>query len=252
MKLLLSNDDGVTAPGLTILANILSQLGEVTVVAPDRNRSGASNSLTLNNPLRVNRLDNHYISVEGTPTDCVHLALTGLFNNEHDIVVSGINAGANLGDDVFYSGTVAAAIEGRFLGLPAMAVSLVGKDFLHYHTAAVIAKNIVVRLIEQPLPAATILNINVPDLPLEEIQGYEVTRLGTRHRAERMVKETDPRGQTIYWVGLPGQEQDAGPGTDFYAVNAKRVSITPLSLDLTNYKVFNQIANWVTDLSNLN
>lgn len=249
MKILLSNDDGVLAPGLAVLANAMAQLGEITVIAPDRNRSGASNSLTLNNPLRMKALDNGFISVEGTPTDCVHLALTGLFENEHDIVVSGINAGANLGDDVLYSGTVAAAIEGRFLGLPAMAVSLAGKDFKHYHTAAVIAKNIVMRLLEDPLPAQTILNINVPDIPLADIQGYEVTRLGTRHRSERMLQELDPRGHTIYWVGLPGAEQDAGPGTDFYAINAQRVSITPLSLDLTHYKVFEQISGWTKRLS---
>lgn len=248
MKILISNDDGVSAPGLAALANAMAQIGDITVIAPDRNRSGASNSLTLDNPLRMKVLENDYISVEGTPTDCVHLALTGLFENEHNIVVSGINAGANLGDDVLYSGTVAAAIEGRFLGLPAMAVSLAGKDFKHYHTAAVVAKNIVLRLLDEPLPASTILNINVPDIPLAELAGYEVTRLGTRHRAERMLQERDPRGHTIFWVGLPGHEQDAGPGTDFYAISAKRVSITPLSLDLTHYKVFDQLSRWTKGL----
>lgn len=248
MKILLSNDDGVLAPGLAALANAMAQLGEITVIAPDRNRSGASNSLTLNSPLRIKPLENNYISVEGTPTDCVHLALTGLFENEHDIVVSGINAGANLGDDVLYSGTVAAAVEGRFLGLPAMAVSLAGRDFNHYQTAAYVAKKIVLSLLEEPLPAQTILNVNVPDVPLDELQGYEVTRLGTRHRAERMLREQDPRGHTIYWVGLPGAEQDAGPGTDFHAIATNHVSITPLSLDLTHYKVFDQLASWTKRL----
>lgn len=248
MKLLLSNDDGVYAPGLAALAAAMSQLGKVTVVAPDRNRSGASNSLTLINPIRLKTIENGFISVEGTPTDCVHLALTGLLDHEPDIVVSGINAGANLGDDVLYSGTVAAAVEGRFLGLPAMAISLAGKNFEHYHTAAIVAKNMVLRLLEEPLPAQTILNINVPDVPLCELQGYEVTRLGTRHQAEKMMKEIDPRGHEIYWIGLPGQEQDAGPGTDFYAINAKRVSITPLQFDLTHYKVFEQVAGWIKRL----
>jgi 5'-nucleotidase len=247
MKILISNDDGVQAPGLACLARALSTIADITVVAPERNRSGASNSLTLHNPLRVQRIENGFYSVAGTPTDCVHLAITGMLDEEPDMVVSGINAGSNLGDDVFYSGTVAAAMEGRFLGLPAMAVSL-GGDALHYETAAAVAKNLVVCLQKNPLPSQTILNINIPDVPIDELQGFDITRLGTRHRAEKMLRQVDPRGQPIYWVGLPGPEQDAGLGTDFYAINNNRVSITPLQLDLTHYQAFDKLAAWIQHL----
>ena len=249
MKILVSNDDGVQAPGLAILANALSQIADVVVVAPDRNRSGASNSLTLENPVRLRYLDNGFISVEGTPTDCIHLALTGVLDTAPDMVVSGVNAGANLGDDVFYSGTVAAAMEGRFLGLPAIAVSLVGAESEHYATAAAIAKNLAIRLYADPMPAKTILNVNVPDLPLHELRGYTVTRLGTRHMAQPTLPSKDPRGNTIYWIGQTGPEQDAGPGTDFYAVNNKEVSITPLQLDLTHYTVFEKLSGWVNGIT---
>lgn len=253
MKILVSNDDGVQAPGINILAAELSKIASITVVAPDRNRSGASNSLTLENPVRVRQLPNSYYSVEGTPTDCVHLAITGLLTEAEmpDMVVSGINAGANLGDDIFYSGTVAAAMEGRFLGLPAIAFSLAGHNhkFFHYETAAVIAAELVQKLQAEPLPGHTILSVNVPDVPLHEIQGYEVTRLGTRHCAEPTIKMQDPRGNTIYWVGPPGAEQDAGPGTDFYAINNKRVSITPVLLNLTHFEAFDQISQWTKGLS---
>jgi 5'-nucleotidase len=245
MKILLSNDDGFLAPGLKMLAKVLSEIAEVTVVAPDRNRSGASNSLTLDNPLRAITAENGFISVNGTPTDCVHLAVTGLLNEMPDMVVSGINEGSNLSDDVLYSGTVAAATEGRFLGLSSIAVSLAGPKCQHYDTAAQIAKVLVLHLREDPLPADTVLNVNVPDLPLSEIKGFQVTRLGTRHVAEPTIKSADPRGRKIYWVGQPGPEQDAGPGTDFHAVNMGFVSITPLHLDLTHYKVFEQLAGWV-------
>ncbi|WP_447531039.1 5'/3'-nucleotidase SurE, partial [Legionella pneumophila] len=238
MKILVSNDDGVLAPGIKILANELSTLGEVKVVAPDRNRSGASNSLTLTQPLRVKQLDNGYYSVDGTPTDCVHLALTGFLEPIADIVVSGINEGANLGDDVLYSGTVAAAMEGRYLGLPAIAISMVGDNIQHYETAAIIAKQLVIKLSANKLPSQTILNVNVPDLPLNQIRGMQVTRLGTRHSAEPIIKEYDPRGRPIYWVGPPGIEADAGAGTDFFAIKTGHVSITPLHLDMTHYKLF--------------
>ncbi len=248
MKILISNDDGFLAPGLAILAKALSEIGKITVVAPDRNRSGASNSLSLVNPLRVMTNDNGFISVNGTPTDCVHLAVTGLLDEMPDIVVSGINEGSNLSDDVLYSGTVAAATEGRFLGLPAIAVSLAGPKCHHYETAALIAKNLVLRLQSDPLPRDTILNVNVPDLPMEKIRGIQVTRLGTRHIAEPTIKTVDPRGRKIYWVGQPGQEQDAGPGTDFHAVNSGYISITPLHFDLTHYKTFEQLSGWVKDL----
>lgn len=250
MKILVSNDDGVQAPGIQVLAKTLSEIATVTVVAPDRNRSGASNSLTLDNPIRVRQLENGYYSVEGTPTDCVHLALTGLFETLPDMVVSGINAGSNLGDDIFYSGTVAAAMEGRFLGLPAIAVSLAGANhvYTHYETAAKVIVELVKQLKKDPLPAQTILSVNVPDVPYDELVGYEITRLGTRHCAEPMIRTKDPRGATVYWVGPPGAEQDAGPGTDFYAINTKRVSITPVLLDLTHYAAFEQIAKWTKGL----
>jgi 5'-nucleotidase len=226
----------------------MAQLGEVTVVAPERNRSGASNSLTLDHPLRVQVGDNGYNYVDGTPTDCVHLAITGLLEQEPDLVVSGINAGANLGDDVLYSGTVAAAMEGRFLGLPAIAVSLVGQEPQHYTTAAEVAKRLVTRLRSQPLPADTILSVNVPDVPWRDLAGFEATRLGHRHKAEPVIKSHDPRGRTIYWVGGAGPEEDAGLGTDFYAVRHGRVSITPLQVDLTRYAALDSVAGWIAGL----
>lgn len=246
MKLIISNDDGVFAPGIRALANELSMIAEIEVMAPDRNRSGASNSLTLSRPLTVKQLDNGYYSVEGTPTDCVHIALTGFFDVASDMVVSGINDGANLGDDILYSGTVAAAMEGRHLGLPAIAVSMVGENIQHYDTAASITKQLVSKLNHERLPAQTILNINVPDLPLDQIQGIQITRLGTRHRAEPTIKELDPRGRVIYWIGPPGMESDAGPGTDFYAVTQGFVSVTPLHLDMTHYKIFDQVSTWMS------
>ncbi|HEL8597527.1 TPA: 5'/3'-nucleotidase SurE [Legionella pneumophila] len=248
MKILVSNDDGVLAPGIKILANELSTLGEVKVVAPDRNRSGASNSLTLTQPLRVKQLDNGYYSVDGTPTDCVHLALTGFLEPIADIVVSGINEGANLGDDVLYSGTVAAAMEGRYLGLPAIAISMVGDNIQHYETAAIIAKQLIIKLSANKLPSQTILNVNVPDLPLNQIRGLQVTRLGTRHSAEPIIKEYDPRGRPIYWVGPPGIEADAGAGTDFFAIKTGHVSITPLHLDMTHYKLFDHLSNLLNEI----
>lgn len=248
MRILVSNDDGVLAPGIRALANELSTIAEIEVVAPDRNRSGASNSLTLTRPLRIKQLDNGHYSVEGTPTDCVHLALTGFLEPSIDMVVSGINDGANLGDDILYSGTVAAAMEGRYLGQPAIAISMVGDNIQYYDTAAAIAKNLVLKLRSNCLPSHTILNVNVPDLPHEKIKGIEVTRLGTRHGAEPIIKEYDPRGRPIYWVGPPGLESDAGPGTDFYAISQGCVSITPLHLDMTHYKAFDQLSAWLDEI----
>ena len=249
MRILISNDDGVLAPGINILAEAFQTVGEIHVMAPDRNRSGASNSLTLSRPLHVRKLSNGYHSVEGTPTDCVHLALTGYFDFVFDMVISGINDGANLGDDILYSGTVAAAMEGRNLGLPAIDVSLVGDTKEHYETAAIIIKDLALRLKSSVLPSQTILNVNVPSLPLHEIKGIQVTRLGRRHSAEPMVETLDPRGRPIYWVGPPGLEADAGPGTDFHAVNEGYVSITPLHLDMTHYKVFEQVSKWTEGLN---
>lgn len=245
MKILISNDDGVHAPGLAYLAEALGKFADITVVAPDRNRSGVSNSLTLENPLRVVTAANGFFSVNGTPTDCVHLAVTGLLQDMPDMVVSGINEGSNLSDDVLYSGTVAAATEGRFLGLPSIAVSLAGPRCEHYDTAARVTKILVDHLQTQPLTFDTILNVNVPDLPYSDLHGIQITRLGTRHKAEPTVKSIDPRGRKIYWVGQPGPEQDAGPGTDFYAVSSGYVSVTPLQLDLTHYKVLDELSNWV-------
>lgn len=248
MKILVSNDDGVMASGISILAKELLTIADIDVMAPDRNRSGASNSLTLSRPLRVRQLDNGYYSVEGTPTDCVHLALTGFLDNGFDMVVSGINHGANLGDDILYSGTVAAAMEGRSLGLPAIAISMVGDNIHHYETGALIAKQLVMKLQTHSLPSQTILNVNVPDVPPQEIKGLQVTRLGSRHTAAPVVKELDPRGHPMYWIGPPGLEADAGPGTDFYAVNQGYVSVTPLHLDMTHYKLFDRVSDWVSGI----
>jgi len=248
MKILISNDDGYLAPGINCLATHLAGIADITVVAPERDRSGASNSLTLDVPLRVHLTDNGFYRVEGTPTDCVHLAITGMLEQEPDMVVSGINAGANLGDDVIYSGTVAAAMEGRFLGLPAIAVSLCalsGHEYTHFETAARVALQLIERLQQHPLPGDTILNVNVPDLPWAALQGFEVTRLGNRHKAEAVIKDSDPRGRPIYWIGPAGIEQDAGPGTDFYAIRQHRVSVTPLQVDLTRHGVIDELAAWL-------
>ncbi len=248
MHILLSNDDGYRAPGLRCLAAALAEAAEVTVVAPDRDRSGASNSLTIDVPVRVRTAPNGFHYVSGTPTDCVHLAITGLLEREPDLVVSGINAGANLGDDVLYSGTVAAAMEGRHLGLPAIAVSLAGPGGEHYESAARIARQVLEHLRALALPRATILNVNVPDLPWEEIGGIEVTRLGHRHRAEAVVRARDPRGELVYWVGAPGPEEDAGEGTDFHAVRNGRVSVTPLHVDFTRHAALAETARWAAGI----
>jgi 5'-nucleotidase len=247
MKILISNDDGYRAEGLQALTDALQSLAEITVVAPDRNRSGASNSLTLDVPLRVFPYDkNRFYVGNGTPTDCVHLAISGLFDFEHDMVVSGINDGPNLGDDVLYSGTVAAAIEGRFLGLPAIAISLVIKQNSgrHFETAARVASELVMRVQRSPL-TSTILNVNVPDVPYDKLQGYEVTRLGNRHRSERIVQSEDPRGRPVYWVGPAGLGQDAGAGTDFNAVANGYVSVTPLQIDLTRHSMLEDMRAWL-------
>jgi 5'-nucleotidase len=251
MRILVSNDDGVDAPGIRVLADGLRAAGhEVVVVAPDRDRSGASNSLTLDLPLRAVQVDAHTWRVHGTPTDCVHVAITGLLEADPDIVVSGINNTANLGDDVIYSGTVAAAMEGRFLGLPAVALSLATRDHdgRHYETAARAAVGIVAQLAADPLPADTILNVNVPDVPWDALAGVEVTRLGRRHRAEACIPLDDPRGRRFWWIGPAGAEQDAGPGTDFHAVRTGHISISPIHVDLTRYQALEQVANWVGGL----
>ncbi|MEE9338062.1 MAG: 5'/3'-nucleotidase SurE [Methylococcaceae bacterium] len=245
MHILISNDDGYLATGLCALAETLKQHATISVVAPDKNRSAASNSLTLEMPLRAYESENGFIRVDGTPTDCVHLAITGLLEQEPDMVFAGINHGSNLGDDVIYSGTVAAATEGRFLGLPAVAISLASHDPKHFETAAHVAAYLLKKIRQNPLPKDTLLNVNVPDLPISKLQGYQSTRLGQRHRAEPVITATDPRGRKIYWVGPPGAEQDAGPGTDFFAIKNNYVSITPLQLDLTRYERMDEIKQWL-------
>lgn len=245
MRILLSNDDGYFAPGLAVLAQTLSQLGEVTVVAPERDRSGASNSLTLDRPLSLRKAANGFFFVNGTPTDCVHLAVTGMLAQLPDVVVSGINHGANMGDDTIYSGTVAAATEGYLLGIPSFAVSLAGHSAGQYATAAQVALQLVTRARDRAFAQAMLLNVNVPDVPLAALQGMEVTRLGKRHKAEPVLKTVSPRGDTLYWVGAAGGAQDAGPGTDFYAVAQGRVSITPLRVDLTHFDKLDEVERWV-------
>ncbi len=245
MRILLSNDDGYTAPGLVLLAAALQELGEVTVVAPERNRSGASNSLTLDRPLLLKTAENGFHYVNGTPSDCVHLAVTGMLPTEPDIVVSGINLGANMGDDTIYSGTVAAAMEGYLLGIPALAVSLASFAGKHFASAARVVCELVARFRAQPFGAPLLLNINVPDVPYDGIQGWEVTRLGRRHKAEPVVKQVSPRGDTVYWIGAAGAAADAGAGTDFHAVECGRVSITPLQIDLTHIGQLGRVREWL-------
>lgn len=245
MKILVSNDDGYLAKGIIALAEALSNIAEVTVVAPDRNHSGASNSLTLHSPLRVRKVDDNRYFVNGTPSDCVHLALSGFLETDPDMVVSGINHGANLGDDVIYSGTVAAAMEGRFLGLPAIAVSLVGRHATYFDTAARVAADLVLKLQKDPLPSDILLNVNVPDLPYEALNGIESTRLGFRHRSEPLVKQKDPHGRSIYWIGPAGEGQDAGAGTDFDALDRGAVAITPIKVDLTRHEMLPQLKDWL-------
>ena len=245
MRILLSNDDGYFAPGLAILAEHLSKLADIIVVAPERNRSGASNSLTLDRPLTVRAAGNGFRYVNGTPTDCVHLALTGLMDTPPDMVISGINDGANMGDDTIYSGTVAAAMEGYLLGIPSFAVSMSQHSATHFDTAAKAVVQLVEHYQKTGFPPPLLLNINVPDVPHAEIQGMTVTRLGKRHKAEPVIKASTPRGEAVYWVGAAGSAQDAGPGTDFYAVEHKQISLTPLQVDLTQHKQIAPLSEWL-------
>jgi 5'-nucleotidase len=245
MKFLLSNDDGYFAPGLAALAAALAPLGEVTVVAPERDRSGASNSLTLDRPLTLRQAPSGFQYVNGTPTDCVHLAVTGLLPTLPDVVLTGINAGPNMGDDTIYSGTVAAATEAYLFGVPAIALSLAGRPQTHYDTAARVARELVERLQRAPWRGAMLLNVNVPDLPYEALNGVRVTRLGKRHKAEPVIQARNPRGETIWWVGPPGSAQDAAEDTDFWAVSNGFVSVTPLQIDLTAFKQLDFLAGWL-------
>ena len=245
MRILVSNDDGYFSPGIALLAERLGKLGEVTVVAPERDHSGASNSLTLDRPLVMRRAANGFRYVNGTPTDCVHLALTGLVDPAPDLVVSGINFGANMGDDTIYSGTVAAASEGFLFGIPAIAVSLASKAGRHFETAAAVALELVERFARRPFAEPVLLNVNVPDIALEQLGGIEATRLGRRHKAEPVVQLTTPRGENAYWVGPAGEAEDAGPGTDFHAVASGRASVTPLQLDLTFTRQLGLVREWL-------
>jgi len=245
MKILLSNDDGYFAPGLNILAEHIARIADIVVVAPERNRSGASNSLTLDRPLTVHTASNGFHYVNGTPTDCVHLAVTGLLDGLPDMVISGINDGANMGDDTIYSGTVAAAMEGYLLGIPSFAVSMAQHQPTHFETAAKVIVNLIRHYQSNAFPPPVLLNINVPDVPFELITGQVVTRLGKRHKAEPVIKSKTPRNDTVYWVGAAGSAQDAGEGTDFYAVAKNQVSITPLQADLTQYNLIDNINTWL-------
>ncbi len=245
MRILLSNDDGYFAPGIACLADALQGLGDIIVVAPERVRSGASNSLTLDRPLSLRQAPSGFYFVNGTPTDCVHLAVTGMLDKLPDMVISGINHGANMGDDTVYSGTVAAATEGYLLGIPAIAVSLVGKEASHFATAGQVVRQLAERFINNPVREPVLLNVNVPDLPHAELAGLQVTRLGKRHKAEPVVPITSPRNETMYWVGAAGAAQDAGEGTDFHAVAAGFASITPLQVDLTHQQQLPRIRSWL-------
>jgi 5'-nucleotidase len=245
VHILVSNDDGYFSPGIAMLAEVLRPLGEVTVVAPERDRSGASNSLTLDRPLTVRQAANGFYFVNGTPTDCVHLAVTGLLSFVPDMVVSGINLGANMGDDTIYSGTVAAAMEGFLLGIPSLAVSLVGKRGDYLETAAQVALEMAQRFARAPMGEPVLLNVNVPDVPRAQLQGLEATRLGRRHKAEPVVRIETPRGDIAYWIGPAGGAADAGPGTDFHAVEHARASVTPLQVDLTNRAQLARLPDWL-------
>ena len=246
MHILVSNDDGYTAPGIEALVHALRDLAEISVVAPEVNHSGASNSLTLSRPLAVRKAPNGFTYVNGTPSDCVHVALTGLLDRRPDLIVSGINNGANLGDDTLYSGTVAAAAEGYLFGIPSIAFSLVSKAWSNLDAAAQQARAIVAHQLTQPLTGATLLNVNIPDLPLNKMLGIHATRLGKRHPSQPVIPTTTPSGETVYWIGPSGAAQDDSEGTDFYALQHGYVSVTPLRLDLTQQTQVSQVAQWVT------
>jgi 5'-nucleotidase len=246
MRILISNDDGYFAPGLNILATHLAKIADITVVAPERNRSGASNSLTLDRPLSVRKASNGYFYVNGTPTDCVHIALTGLMDEMPDMVISGINDGANMGDDTIYSGTVAAAMEGYLLDIPSFAVSMSQHNPTHFETAARITVELVEQYAQNKIKSPVLLNINVPDIPYEAIQGRSITRLGKRHKAEPVIQLKTPRGETVYWVGAAGQPNDGGEGTDFYAIAHNHVSISPIQVDLTKHSQLAELKDWMS------
>jgi 5'-nucleotidase len=245
MRILISNDDGYLSEGITTLVNHLAKIAELTVVAPDRNRSGASNSLTLDRPLYVKQAANGFFYVDGTPTDCVHVALTGLMTTMPDLVISGINDGANMGDDTIYSGTVAAAMEGYLLNIPAIAISMSQHNAIHFETAAKVVVELVEHYLNKPLQSPVLLNVNVPDVPYEALNGKVITRLGKRHKAEPVIKIKTPRGEQVYWIGAAGQPNDGGEGTDFYAIANNQVSITPIRADLTKHEQLTELKSWL-------
>ncbi|MGJ8620542.1 MAG: 5'/3'-nucleotidase SurE [Methylophilaceae bacterium] len=245
MRILISNDDGYLATGISILAEHLAKVADITVVAPDRNRSGASNSLTLDRPLAVKEAKNGYFYVNGTPTDCVHVALTGLMQDMPDLVISGINDGANMGDDTIYSGTVAAAMEGYLLNIPSIAISMSQHDATYFDTGALIATELVKHYMHHHFEGPMLLNVNVPDVPYNKLEGKVITRLGKRHKAEPVMKLLTPRGEQMFWVGAAGQPNDGGAGTDFHAVANNQVSITPIRADLTNHEQIASFNSWL-------
>jgi 5'-nucleotidase len=248
MRILVSNDDGYFSPGIAALAQAMAAFGQVTVVAPEADRSGASNSLTLDRPLYVRQSANGFFYVNGTPTDCVHVAVTGFLEHRPDLVVSGINNSSNLAEDTLYSGTVAAAMEGYLLGIPSVAFSLASRGFEHLDTAVDVARRVVAHLLAQPLARARLLNVNIPALPYGEIKGFELTRLGRRHVAQPVEIAFSPRGEKVYWVGPPGGQREAGPGTDFNALNQGRVSVTPLRVDLGDPEGLGELGTWLSGI----
>ncbi len=248
MRILVSNDDGYFSPGIAALASAMRQFGQVTVVAPEADRSGASNSLTLDRPLYVRQSSNGFYYVNGTPTDCVHVAVTGFLPDRPDLVVSGINNASNLAEDTLYSGTVAAAMEGYLLGIPSVAFSLASRSFDHLDTATAVATEVIARLMAQPFSTPRLLNVNIPSVPKSTLKGYALTRLGRRHVAQPVEKAVSPRGETVYWVGPPGGQREAGPGTDFHAISEAKVSITPLHVDLGDRDGFDEVGQWLAKI----
>ena len=246
MRILISNDDGYQAKGIKQLTESLSEIAEVIVVAPSENKSAASSSLTIGKPLKPVQIADNIYAIDATPSDCVHLAVCGFIKESIDLVVTGINFGANLGDDVIYSGTVAGAIEGRFLGLPSIAISLASWDGKYFETAGAIAKQLVTQIDKAPLSHNTIINVNVPDVPLSEVKGIKSTRLGNRHMSEPSIQDKDD--PSLYWIGENGQEADNGEGTDFHAVANNYVSVTPLQIDLTKYSEMQQVSDWLKEI----
>ena len=246
MRILIANDDGYLAPGLAALVKACEGLGELDVVAPEQNASGTSNSLTLSRPLSVYTAGNGFRYINGTPSDCVHLALTGLLPQRPDLVVSGINNGANMGDDTLYSGTVAAAMEGYLFGIPAIAFSQVQKGWGNLDAAGRLARSVIEQVLRQPPGHAPwLLNVNIPNRPDADLLPRRITRLGRRHASEPVVRQVSPRGDTMYWIGPAGDAREAGEGTDFHATSCGQVSITPLQVDLTEHATLGDWRQWL-------